>query len=131
VVELLIAMAVILVIAALAVPNLFRAQKKAYEAGVISFLRTLQSEQEAYRLANSFYADNFGILGLNPAGAMPVTVLVKHNYVFTISRPTPTTWSCIAEPVRDRPDSKFFFLDDTLLMRVEIGNFAGTTSPQL
>jgi hypothetical protein len=58
-------------------------------------------------------------------------VVLKHNYIFTLQRPTPTTWTCTVAPVRDRVNSKFFYLDQTGVMRVELGKFAGSTSPQL
>ena len=71
--------------------------------------------------------------GFSPqAGAGTKTnIVVKHNYVFTLLRPTPTTWTCTAAPVRDRGDSKFFFLDQTGVMRSELGKAAGASSPQL
>ena len=272
-VELMVVMAIMLLLAAIAMPRLLDAQKKAYEAGVVSFLRTLQTNQESHRLANGFYSDNFTDLGLvalapaapghlgvpdelpqlmalfpqngpssvyaaqapqqppaktppppdtgeqgfggkNPAkrpgktggalggpglgaggssggpakggsaagqgfgrprkgagsgaslGGTPLgggtrapvpgrsgapqagggsagsfspsttsapktNVLLKHNYIFTLQRPTLTTWTCTVAPVRDRGNSKFFYLDHTGVMRVELGKFAGSTSPQL
>jgi prepilin-type N-terminal cleavage/methylation domain-containing protein len=272
-VELMLVMSIMLLLAAIAIPRLLDAQKKAYEAGVVTFLRTLQSTQESYRLANGSYADNFTDLnilafappapgeprgqedwarlieplaqfastsvyaaqgsqqppaktpppdtgqqgsfgskatrstrksggaggapnvggsgstgGAAPGGAgaggpgvgrprkgagsgaslgggtplgggsgapapsgstAPQTggsggsfspssgpgtksnVLLKHNYIFRLQRPTPTTWTCTAAPVRDRGQSKFFFFDQSGVIRVELGKFAGSTSPQL
>jgi type II secretory pathway pseudopilin PulG len=271
VVELMLVMSIILLLAAIAIPRLLDAQKKSYEAGVVTFLRTLQSNQESYRLANGYYSDNFTDLGLiafapvapgdslahdrwarlfapwaqispgsvyaaqgsqqppaktppppdtgqggfggqNPgkqpekttggpgapaggggaggggAGTSPggtgvgqgpagtpggtstggtpsgggtggapsgggtnppqtggpggsfspsttpggkTNIVLKHNYIFTLERPTPTTWRCSAAPVRDRGQSKFFYFDQTGVIRVELGKFAGSTSPQL
>jgi prepilin-type N-terminal cleavage/methylation domain-containing protein len=67
-VELMIVMAIILLLAAIAIPRYLTAQQKAYEASAVSFLRTLQTEQEAYRLANGQYAQNFQQLGLYAHG---------------------------------------------------------------
>ena len=272
-VELMIVIAIMLVLAAMATARLFDAQKKAYEAGVVSFLRILQTNQESYRLAKGSYADNFTDLGLvalapaapgdllapdqwpqrvalfaqigpsrvyaaqapqrppaktppppdtgdpgfgtapgkrpgkaggapaapglggggsggapakgggpgqgsgmprprrgprtdSPSGGTPLgggtgapvpdgsaapqagggsdgslspspapapttNVVLKHNYIFTLQRPTLTTWTCTVAPVRDRGNSKFFYLDQTGVMRVELGKFAGSASPQL
>lgn len=273
-IELLIVIAIMLLLAALALPRLLDAQKTAYQAGVVSFLRTLQSDQESYRLANGSYSDNFTDLGLTvrgpetpeipfaqdeaprlaalfpslgpfhvyaapsqqqppaktppseqdfgadpgkkqpgkspggpggpggaagggsgttppgkgggsnpppgkgppgkgagggatpgggasgggtsggaasggqpggtppgggqgggfspPSGGAPKTnIVVKHNYIFTLLRPTLTTWACTAAPVRDRGDSKFFFIDQTGVMRSELGKPASAKSPQI
>ena len=272
-VELMVVIAIMLLLAAIALPRLLDAQKKAYEAGVVSFLRVLQTNQESYRLANGSYSDNFTDLGLvalapaaprdlfvpdelsqlaalfpqigpssvyaaqapqqppaktppppdtgdqgfggknppkrprksdntlgppnlgpggssggpgkggsaagqgfgrprrgagsgasvggtplgggtgapvpggsgapqagggsggsfspSPTSAPTTNVVLKHNYIFTLRRPTLTTWSCTVAPVRDRGNSKFFYLDQTGVMRVELGKFAGSTSPQL
>ncbi|MBI3484413.1 MAG: hypothetical protein HY012_04590 [Acidobacteria bacterium] len=276
-VELMMVIATMMLLAAIALPRLLDAQMKAYEAGAVSFLRTLQTNQESYRLANGSYADNFTDLGLtargplvpgnffapdespqlaalfsrigpfsvyaaqssqqppaktppppdtgdqgfgstpppkkrggsggglggpsgggtgsggsgrpgkggsggagtgpgfgrprkgagsgsspggtpsgggtggaapggtgapqtgggsggfspSPAGAPKTNVVLKHNYIFTLTRPTPTTWACTVAPVRDRGNSKFLFLDQTGIMRVEMGKFASNTSPQM
>jgi prepilin-type N-terminal cleavage/methylation domain-containing protein len=275
--ELMVVVSIMLLLSAIALPRLLDAQKKAYEAGVVSFLRVLQTNQESYRLANGSYADNFTDLGLvalapaaprdlgvpdelsqrmalfppigpssvyaaqapqqppaktppppptgdqgfgntnpakrpgktgaspgapalgaggsgggggggpskggraggqgigrprkgagsgsslggaplgggtgapvpggsgapqagggsagsfspSPASAAKTNVVLKHNYIFTLLRPTPITWTCTVAPVRDRGNSKFFYLDQTGVMRVELGKFAGSTSPQL
>jgi prepilin-type N-terminal cleavage/methylation domain-containing protein len=279
-IELMIVVAIILVLASLAAPEYLKVQQKAYEVSSISFLRTLQSQQEAYRLANGYYADNFNDLGLYaggptlrgaplkpeeilvaslpfraqsgltaplamwswPAkvvypdlesvaqtssqtstsqdtkysteeakkkaqtqeggpGAVPPTpgsgtsssgsgpqsggtgtstegggatgagsgsgatsgggtsgtggatgglpggqtggtggsgsgsnsqksnVVVKSNSIFTLMRPTPTSWWCSVEPVRNRADSRFFFIDQTGTIRFELGRPATQSSP--
>ncbi len=258
-VELLVVVAIMMLLAALAMPRFLDAQKAAYEAGVVSLLRTLQSDQESYRLANGTYADNFSDLGLaanvaplpadpfapdspprladlfsrvgafrvyaaqsdqqppeqtggrpkkktekviggprgpagigpggpaggsggasgggnplakrpgrggagagfpagggTPGGATggqsggassgagpggfapplggPVTksnLLIKHNYIFTLRRPTATTWLCTVAPVRDRVNSKFFFMDQSGVIRRELGKPASARSPQM
>jgi len=276
-VELMVVMAIMLLLAAMAVPRFLDAQMRAYEASAVSFLKILQSNQEAYRLAHGSYADNFtdldlvalvpadpgglfapsespqlaalisslgplsvyaaqeaqqppaktpppqtgdqpfggtqppkkrgaagGALGGPPAGgaggggrggpakggsagagggserprkggagggatqeetpggggtggtppggttppqtggggsggslappAAPVqmrTVVTKHNYIFTLRRPTPTTWTCTVAPVRDRGNAKFLYFDQTGVMRAELGKIASVSSPQL
>ncbi len=286
-IELMIVIAIMLLLAALAMPRLLDAQKKAYETGTVSFLRTLQSDQESYRLANGAYSDNFTDLGLaalepgpledffaphvaspilaeqfhvgvrpapllavifpasglfslttglpeeqtpqetpppkkrfgskrqtqtGPASSAPVTpsvpggtpvapkrpprggigestsgappagtgtpsggfppssggtggtgtgagtgatgapqgsggssapfaptpatatktnIVLNHNYIFRLRRPTLTTWSCSVAPIRDRGESKFFFIDQTGVIRSELGKPASETSPQM
>lgn len=278
-IELMIVIAIMLLLAALAMPRLLDAQRKAYETAAVSFLRTLQTDQESYRLAHGNYADNFIDLGLaarepgplddffapqapsptlaeqvgggvrpapllavilpvsgffslttglqeqqtqqqtpppkkkfgtkhapvptqvgpdsvptpptvpsgsskrpsrggkstsgaqpagtgTPSGGFPPSggtggtgagatgprpgrggagspfspgpaqasktyILIKHNYIFTLLRPTLTTWTCSVAPVRDRGDSKFFFIDQTGVIRAELGKPASATSPQI
>ncbi len=272
-VELMVVIAIMLLLAAMALPRLLDAQMRAYEASAVSFLKILQTNQEAYRLAHGSYADNFVDLELNalgpavpgnffapdelpqlaallsgfgpfrvyaaqstqqppektpppqtgdegfggkqppkkrgsaggalggptgggtggegrggpakgrsagagsrrprrgagggaslggtPAeggtgGAVPGgstepqtgggsggslsptpaptpknNVVLKHNYIFTLLRPTLTTWTCTVAPVRNRGNSRFFYFDQTGVMRVEMGEFASVTSPQM
>lgn len=272
-VELMVVIAIMLLLAAMALPRLLDAQMRAYEASAVSFLKILQTNQESYRLAHGSYADNFVDLELNalgpavpedffapgesprwaalfsqlgpfsvyaaqtpqqppaktppppddqtfggkqppkkrgasggalgaPAGGgtggtgrgsggpaksggagtgtrrprrgagggstlggtpgggtgggvpggttapqtgggsggslspTPATppksnVVLKHNYIFTLLRPTLTTWTCTVAPVRDRGNSKFFYIDQTGVMRVELGKFASVNSPQM
>jgi prepilin-type N-terminal cleavage/methylation domain-containing protein len=270
-VELMVVMAIMLLLVAIAVPRFLDAQMRAYEASAVSFLKILQSNQEAYRLAHGSYADNFTDLDLNalgpavpgglfapeelpqlatlfsrigpfsvyaaqasqqppaqtpppqtgdqtfggkqppkkrgpsggalggpgvggtgsggsggagkggssgpgfgrprrragggstpggtpggggtgsgaPAGSTaPQTgggsgvsltpspapksnVVLKHNYIFTLLRPTLTTWTCTVAPVRNRGNARYFYFDQTGVMRVEMGKFASVTSPQM
>lgn len=273
-VELMVVMAIMLLLAAMALPRFLDAQMKAYEASAVSFLKILQSNQEAYRLAHGSYADNFTDLDLSalgpavpgdsiapnelsrlatlfpgigpfrvyaaqssqqppaktppppetgdqgyggtpppkkpgtsggalggptgggtggggsggpatggsagtgsgqsgtgggsgsstggtpsgggtgstapggttppqtgggtsvtltptPAPAQKRNVVMKHNYIFTLLRPTLTTWECTVAPVRDRGNAKFFYFDQTGVMRAELGKVASVSSPQL
>jgi type II secretory pathway pseudopilin PulG len=271
-VELMVVIAIMMLLAAMALPRLLDAQMRAYEASAVAFLKTLQSNQEAYRLAHGSYSDNFTDLDLNalapavpgglfspdewpqlatlfshigpfsvyaaqasqqpptqtpppqtgdqtfggkqpskkrgPAGgalggpgvggtgsggsggagkggssgpgfgrprkgaggstlggtpsgggtgsaapggstapqtgggsggsfspspgtAPKSNVLLKHNYIFRLRRPTLTTWICTVAPVRNRGNAKYFYFDQTGVMRVELGKFASAVSPQM
>ena len=69
-IELLIVVAIILIIAAIAIPNLLRAKIAANQAGAVGTLRTMSSSEETY---SSVYNDGFtpslGVLG-GPAGGV-------------------------------------------------------------
>jgi type IV pilus assembly protein PilA len=69
-IELLIVVAIILIIAAIAIPNLLRAKIAANQAGAVGTLRTISSSEETY---SSVYNDGFtpslGTLG-GPAGGV-------------------------------------------------------------
>jgi len=272
-VELMLVLAIILILTVLAIPEFLKVQQKAYEANAVSFLRTLQSRQESYRLANGFYADNFDDLelyvaavpeqripiapeglplamltgpvmpyfpasesvqqappqappgqqaqfggvdekkkkkkqgdrfipptpaggggsgpagkpsgrgsdlgGLGPRGsggssssvgsgigtssggggsgapsgsrpgaqgggsgsgglgsssestALKRSFMLKHNYAFTLRRPTPSSWWCAVEPIRERGVSRFFFVDQDGTVRSELGRPATRNSPPM
>ena len=70
-IELLIVVAIILIIAAIAIPNLLRAKIAANQASAVEALRTIASSEETY---NSVYNDGFTLtlaqLG-GPAGTAP------------------------------------------------------------
>ena len=114
-IELLIVVAIILIIAAVAVPNYLRSRMLANESSAVGALRTLNTAQITYSSAYPTigYATTFGALAgtnCNPptsAGACLIdTVLAsgtKSGYVFQItgtSGSTPTsTYQYIATPV--------------------------------
>ncbi len=61
-VELIIAITIILIIAAISIPNLLRARQAAYEASAAGFMHTVQTEQIAYRATHGAYATSFSQL---------------------------------------------------------------------
>src|ERR1700751_5405611 len=68
-IELLIVVAIFLIIAALANPNLLRPKIAANQAGAVGTLRTISSSEETYSsVYNNGFTPSLGILG-GPAGA--------------------------------------------------------------
>ena len=61
-IELLLVVAIIMVIFAIGTPYLLRSTQTAYDASAVAYLRHMQSAQEAYRITNGEYADNFNEL---------------------------------------------------------------------
>ncbi|MGA8145215.1 MAG: prepilin-type N-terminal cleavage/methylation domain-containing protein [Candidatus Acidiferrales bacterium] len=69
-IELLIVVAIILIIAAIAIPNLLRAQMAAHEASAVGTLRTLNTSTVTYQSTyGNGFAPNLTVLG----GAIPAT----------------------------------------------------------
>lgn len=137
-IELVIVVAILLVLASIAVPRLLDAEQQAYEATAATFLRHVQAAQETYRLANQEYADRFQLLTevgqeLAEAGAgrggTAEDVVVYSSYIFRLGRPAPDQWWCTAEPVRGRARNKYFFLNETGTLRMELGKPANAASP--
>lgn len=61
-VEFTIAVTIIMIIAAISIPNLLKARQSAYEASAAGFLHTVQTEQIAYRATHGNYASSFSQL---------------------------------------------------------------------
>jgi prepilin-type N-terminal cleavage/methylation domain-containing protein len=225
IVELMIAMAIFMIICAIAIPNYMSATQRAHEAVAVSFLRQLQTGQEAYRLNNQQYADTFAKLqpyvsadlsnpsfptpglgdvfittvyaepipnppqgnsgsapgqggsnpgnggnppgqggsnpgnggnppgqggsnpgngGSNPgqggsgsgggstgSGSATSDSKVYSMYIFQLTLTDPQHWSCTAEPVRDRLNSKFYYTDQSNVIRFSVGSLADSLSPQI
>lgn len=71
-IELLIVVAIILVIAAIAIPNLIRARIQANEASAVSSIRAINTAQVAYASTYSAvgYANNLSFLGADTSGVV-------------------------------------------------------------
>jgi prepilin-type N-terminal cleavage/methylation domain-containing protein len=72
-IELLIVVAIILIIAAIAIPNLLRSRIAANQASAVGSLRTLNTAEVTYATTyNTGYSNTLGDLGPPPAGTNPV-----------------------------------------------------------
>jgi len=72
-IELLIVVAIILIIAAIAIPNLLRSRIAANQASAVGSLRTLNTAEVTYATTyNTGYSSTLGDLGPAPAGGSPV-----------------------------------------------------------
>ena len=94
-IELLIVVAIILIIAAIAIPNLLRARMSAADSAAASTIRTLNTAEVSYATSYpSFgYADTFTKLGPNPtAGQADATTgagLIDGVFTATAAGPSP------------------------------------------
>lgn len=139
-VELLIVMAIIMIIAAISIPSLLSAKKSAFEAAAVSFLRQVQTRQVSYINTNDKFADLFSDLGLTQGtagtgsckggkGGGNCDVLVNQGYIFTLDTKGDDEWDCIAEPIRDRSTGRYFFIDETGIIRYKHGKKAKKDDP--
>jgi|SRR5689334_2564096 len=93
-IELLIVVAIILIIAAIAIPNLLRSKMSAADSAAASTIRTLNTAEVSY--ATSYpswgYADTFTKLGPNPAPPLcaPDTGACLIDNTFTVSAAGPS-----------------------------------------
>jgi prepilin-type N-terminal cleavage/methylation domain-containing protein len=145
-VELLIVVAIILVIAAIAIPSLIRSRIAANQASAIESLRVLGTSEVTYAaIYGNGYSATIAALGPPPAGAIPSTsaaglideLLVsgaKSGYTFTY---TPTLldstgryngYSMWANPQQVGISGvDFYYEDETHLIRMNTTAQAGST----
>ena len=152
-IELLLVVAIILIIAAMAIPNLLRARVAANESSAVATLRSLNSAEVTYAMTyNSGYPDTLASLGPPTAGQQPsfnsadlvdqvlsgqgpagsATTFVKNGYLFTYSTigayPQVSTYSINADPLlRGTSGQRSFFTNEPLIIRVN-GNAVATSS---
>ena len=111
-IELLIVATIILIIAAIAIPNLLRSKMAANEASCVGTLRVLNNSEVTYNMTyNSGFTGGLNVLGPPPSGQQPTylnadlvdrnlagleqlgsdTGFVKSGYIFTIGNCTKVT----------------------------------------
>ena|SRR5579872_6417458 len=146
-IELLIVVAIILIIAAIAIPNLVRSKMAANEASAVGSLRTINT-------ASVSYSSSYGIgypaalsdlapstLPTSTAADLVDAVLVtgiKSGYVFTYTPGSVgsggeiTTYSITADPIAPGSSGqRGFFTDQSLVIRVNATGSASSTDPPL
>jgi prepilin-type N-terminal cleavage/methylation domain-containing protein len=142
-VELLIVVTIILIIAAIAIPNLIRSKMAANEASAVATLRVLNNSEVTYAMTyNSGFTGGLNVLGPPAPGSQPTSLnsdlvdsnlagledlgtnmrFVKSGYVFQYNPtgifPLISYYSFNADPqVRGSSGQRSFFTDDPLVIR--------------
>jgi prepilin-type N-terminal cleavage/methylation domain-containing protein len=139
-IELLIVVAVILTIAAIAIPNFMRSKRAANESSAVASLRTLATVQVTYDSTyQSGFAPTLASLG-PPAGGAPPTAAnaglidvvlaggVKSGYVFTYTAVDSNgdgkmdSFTITAAPfVLGQTGDRFYFVDQSNVIRYNTG----------
>jgi prepilin-type N-terminal cleavage/methylation domain-containing protein len=145
-IELLIVVAIILIIAAIAIPNLLKSRIAANEAAAVGMTRTINTAQVTYDNSCQVYATSIGELNTGticPAGANVIDSSLgsgtKSGYTFTVISPgtTPagtnaTTFDVNADPITvGTTGVRHFFSNETLVIRVNPAAPATRTSNAL
>lgn len=126
-IELLIVMAIILVIAAIAVPQMGKQLMAAHETATIQEIRTIHTEELQYWSQFGQYATSLAQLGPPASGAagpaaadlLPKNLAEGHasGYVFTVTG-TPTGYAISAVPEQfGSSGSRTFYSDQTMVTR--------------
>jgi len=138
-VELLVAVIIILIIVAIAMPNLFRSRMSANEASAVESVRQINTAQAVYAstypdtgFANSLAVLGFGALpGVNSAGLLEAplsTTGIKDGYTFAVAAPAAvprTTYTVSSAPqTAGKTGTRAFCSDQNQAVRVDYGGSA-------
>jgi type IV pilus assembly protein PilA len=131
-IELLIVVAIILIIAAIAIPNLLRSKMAANQASAVASLRTLNTSTVLYYTNYSIYPTSLASLGPVGTGTVSSTLADmidatlasanaapgKSGYVFTwAGGGTTGAYSIKADPVSSSTGQIHYFTDQSLVIR--------------
>jgi len=155
-IELLIVVAIILIIAAIAIPNLLRSRMAANQASAVGSLRTLNTAEINYSTTYGIgYTSTLGDLGPpasgNPAatgaglidsilsgGTATATTSVKSGYKLTYISGTPdpsgriNTYSITATPITvGTTGTNYYYTDHSAVIRQNSTAVAGSTDSPL
>ncbi len=148
-IELLIVVAIILIIAAIAIPNLLRSKMAANEASAVGSLRTLNTSAIEYSTEYGGYPGSLAVLGPIAAGGTASSALAdmidsvlasgnKSGYSFTWTPGTADTngnklnYSITAQPISPgTTGQRYFYTDQSGVIRGSQGTPANASSTPL
>jgi type IV pilus assembly protein PilA len=140
-IELLIVIAIILIIAAIAIPKLTQARKAAYEMAAIRALHTVNTAQIQYFSTFGRYAQSLMELGPPPGNgtASPTSadlipdglaIGLQSGYVFTMVG-TPAGYTVNGDPQAETTGTRHFYTDHAAVIRQNFGQPASESDPAI
>jgi prepilin-type N-terminal cleavage/methylation domain-containing protein len=141
-IELLIVVAIILIIAAIAIPNLLRSKMAANEASAVGSLRSINTAEVTY--SSTYPTVGFGTLGQLSYGGAACTGTstnacliddtlaagTKSGFTFTLAGLTGvpiSTYTVLADPIAlGSSGNRSFFTDQTAVIHVKAGAVGAT-----
>ena len=144
-IELMIVVAIIAIIAAIAIPNLLRSRMSANEASAAGSLRTISTAQASFQAAAILDADgdgmgDYGTLPNLSAQTPPFidstlgsATGIKQGYTFAAvpvagGAAAPPTYTCTATPLATTTGNKYYFVDESGVIRFALGAAATVAS---
>lgn len=134
-IELLIVVAIILIIAAIAIPNLLKARRSANEGSATASMRTIGSGELLYRSTQGVFTS---LTGLSDDGVIDNVLGSGHKsgYTFTATTPggtlAPLQFTATAEPIvsggATASGVRTYFTDETQVIRFSTTGPADSTS---
>jgi type IV pilus assembly protein PilA len=138
-IELLIVVAIILIIAAIAIPNFMSAKIAAHEAAAVSSIHAINTAEISYSSANPLVGFSVLLADLGPAGAGYIDSVLaagtKSGYIFTYLQgpgvPS-NSYTINADPItRGVTGQRSFYSDQTNVTHYNYNAVAAATDPQL
>ena len=140
-IELLIVVAIILIIAAIAIPNLLRSRIAANEASCVGSIRTINTSEVTYSSTypNVGFASlaNLGGAGGSSSGAGLIDAVLasgtKSGYVFTVTTSgTPAALFTVnGDPQNSQTGQRHFYSDQSGVIRFNVSAVATATDGPL
>jgi type IV pilus assembly protein PilA len=145
-IELLIVVAIILIIAAIAIPNFIRSKIAANESATVQNMRSLVSAEYSYNnLYGIGFSANLGDLGGAGTGSTAANLIdsvlssgTKSGYVITYApanpdaNGNPLSFTVNTSPVlANSTGTRYFYVDQTGVIRWKVGGAAAVTDPGL
>ncbi len=146
-IELLIVVAIILIIAAIAIPNLLRSKMASNEAATVAALRTINTSSVAYSTSYGQYPGDLASLGPMASGQNPTSATAdlidsvlaagtKSGYVITYAGATSSgvvgSYTITAAPVTQGVSGqRGFFTDQSGVIRADPAGSATASSTPL
>lgn len=69
--------------------------------------------------------------GTTSGGTTYSDSIVQSLFIYRLSRPTTLQWQCVVEPLRDRTIGRFFYTDNSNVIRFAVGVIPTASSPQI
>ena len=143
-IELLIVVAIILIIAAIAIPNLIKSKMAANEASAVGSLRTVTTSQIQFasQCPTIGFSGTFALLGPGPGDCTGANLIdnqlvtgVKSGYGFTLAATAAAgvnvTFTVNADPQSASTGTRHFFVNETGVIRYNQAAAAAVTDPAL
>jgi type IV pilus assembly protein PilA len=139
-IELLIVVAIILIIAAIAIPNFLHAKMAANEASAVSSVRVINGSEVAYAAANPSIGYSVLLTDLGPSGSDYIDASLasgtKGGYTFTYLQGAggapATNYTLNADPTsRSITGQRSYFTDQTNVIHYNPVAVASSTDPAL
>jgi len=139
-IELLIVVAIILIIAAIAIPNLLRSKMAANEASAVGSMRTINTSAVAYSTTYGSYPAALSDLGPSTAPTSTAADLIdsvlaagtKSGYTFVYTAGTgDESYSLTGDPVSTSTGQRHFYTDQSGVIRYDLSTTATSASNPL
>ncbi|HVY62920.1 MAG TPA: hypothetical protein VHF22_14780, partial [Planctomycetota bacterium] len=117
-----VAVPVVAMVAAVAIPNIMQAKKQGNEAAAIGTLRTITTAQELFKERQNAYAEDLPALGKAQFIDRGAAMGMKNGYRFRIVASSSEGWSAVAVPLQPgKTGDRSFYVDQTGVIRFTYG----------